>query len=338
MSNSYYIVKEGDSLSEIANRFNLPSFELRLINGLSNNRICAGQNLRVCAKKVYEVRHGDSLNSICKRFGILEAKLGLVNNIDGLELYEGQRLIINDPIVEYIVKKGDDIQSIAQKHNILELELIEYNELHNGELFIGQILFVKNPLIVQEPNYFYVLVNKNFTLPSEFVPEKLVVPNVPFPFEYFHEKKLMRDDAAKALELLFKQAKEEGIDLYALSGYRSYSRQKFIFESSVEEAGFERTNKLSAKPGNSEHQTGLAMDVTSPSINYGLDQSFENTKEGQWIKCNAHKYGFILRYLEGKEHITGYVYEPWHIRYVGEEMARIITEQGITFEEYLGIE
>lgn len=333
-----YIVKETDTLVDIASKLDLPILELRLINGLYNNDIYVGQRLKVYPKKTYIVKPNDSLFSIGKKFGVAEDKLKHINNIDEGKLYEGKRLVISDPIVKYTVKQHDDIEKIAQTFKILVEELIEYNGINDYQIFTGQELYIKMPSTVNNPSFFHVLVNKSFTLPQYYVPEKLTVPNVSFPFEYFHEKKLMREDGARALECLFKKANEDGIDLYALSGYRSYSRQKFIFESGVKEEGFEITNRLSAKPGNSEHQTGLAMDVTCPQIKYSLDQSFENTKEGHWIKENAHKFGFILRYLKGKEHITGYQYEPWHIRYVGKETAISIKNLGLTFEEYLGIE
>lgn len=181
-----------------------------------------------------------------------------------------------------------------------------------------------------------VLVNKNYALPKDYVPKDLTVPNVNFTFKEYDPKKLMRKDAAAALEKMFREAKRENINLYAVSGYRSYDRQNEIFASKVLRSGMESAGQFSAKPGESEHQTGLAMDLTSSSVNYGLSQNFGETKEGQWIKKNAHKFGFIIRYQKGKENITGYQYEPWHVRYVGKDAAKVIAEQDLTFEEYLG--
>jgi LAS superfamily LD-carboxypeptidase LdcB len=146
----------------------------------------------------------------------------------------------------------------------------------------------------------------------------------------------MRKEAASALEEMFRAAKADGINLYAVSGYRSYARQEAIFASNVRKYGLEKANQFSAKPGQSEHQTGLAMDITCTSVSYGLTQRFGSTKEGIWVKENANKFGFILRYQQGKESITGYQYEPWHLRYVGKEAAKEITERNVTLEEYLG--
>lgn len=190
---------------------------------------------------------------------------------------------------------------------------------------------------ISNPTSVLALVNKKYHLPSNYVPQNLAVPDVPFPYNGFHQKKLMRQDAAKALEALFAQARRDNINIYAISGYRSYQTQKGIFESNTKKYGSaSAANRFSARPGESEHQTGLAMDISSPSVNFSLTQSFANTKEGQWLKENAPKYGFIIRYPQGRESITGYAYEPWHIRYVGTTASFVIAERDITLEQYLG--
>lgn len=181
-----------------------------------------------------------------------------------------------------------------------------------------------------------VLINKEFALPSDYVPENLVVPSVPFSFSGYKEKKLLREDAAKALEELFKASEEAQLSLFAVSGYRSYDRQKAIYDSNVARNGSERTDQFSARPGYSEHQSGLAMDVSTNSIHFRLDEEFAATPEGRFLADHAHEYGFIIRYPEGKSDITGYSYEPWHIRYVGKELAEELHSKGITLEEYYG--
>ncbi|OZM58208.1 hypothetical protein CIB95_01135 [Lottiidibacillus patelloidae] len=180
-----------------------------------------------------------------------------------------------------------------------------------------------------------ILVNKYRKLPSDYVPDQLVIPNVPFSFEGYDMKKQMHKVAAEALERLFQRAKEEGIELYALSGYRSYKRQEAIFNYNAKKFGEKEANTSSAKPGHSEHQTGLAMDITSVSVAFALKQSFGDTIEGKWLAENVFKFGFIIRYPKQKEEITGYIYEPWHIRYVGIEAATAIMNNSITLEEYL---
>lgn len=126
-------------------------------------------------------------------------------------------------------------------------------------------------------------------------------------------------------------ALKDGAKLKIISGFRSYDYQEKIYNIYVKEFGEEKTNTFSAKPGHSEHQTGLAIDICEDSDN------FIGTKEDIWLQENAHKFGFIIRYPKGKEYITGYKYEPWHLRYVGRKHAKIIFTKGLTLEEYLGI-
>ncbi|WIG25777.1 M15 family metallopeptidase [Bacillus toyonensis] len=180
------------------------------------------------------------------------------------------------------------------------------------------------------------VVNKEYGLPEDYKPKDLVVPNVPFSFSGTVEKSYLRKEAAEALEKLFLLAKQEGIQLNAVSGFRSYEYQKTLYANNVKKKGQEHTDRFSAKPGHSEHQTGLTMDVSSKSANNELELAFANTKEGKWLKENAHRAGFIIRYSKGKESITGYAYEPWHIRYVG-HIAENIYKKNLTLEEYMNL-
>jgi zinc D-Ala-D-Ala carboxypeptidase len=189
--------------------------------------------------------------------------------------------------------------------------------------------------IVQNLDDMLIVANKERNLPEDYEPADLVIPNVPFPFKENLPKKKMRKEAAESVEVLFKAAEEQGLALLAQSGYRSYDTQVSIFAYNEDQFGEEKANQTSAQPGQSEHQTGLSLDVTSPLVNYELVEKFGETKEGKWVAENAHKYGFIIRYPKGKEKITGYQYEPWHLRYVGIEHAKEIHERGITLEEYL---
>jgi zinc D-Ala-D-Ala carboxypeptidase len=189
--------------------------------------------------------------------------------------------------------------------------------------------------IVQNLDDMLIVANKERNLPEDYVPADLVTPNVPFPFKEDLPKKKLRKEAALSVEVLFKAAEEQGLELLAQSGYRSYDTQVSIFAYNADQYGEEKANQTSAQPGQSEHQTGLSLDVTSPQVNYELVEEFGKTKEGKWLAENAHKYGFIIRYLKDKEEITGYQYEPWHLRYVGVEHAKEIHERGITLEEYL---
>jgi len=142
----------------------------------------------------------------------------------------------------------------------------------------------------------------------------------------------LNQDAYDAFKKLVVAGEEEGVYIRNLSAYRSYSRQSAIYNNYKKEHGLKWTDKWSARAGHSEHQTGLALDVTKKGMS--TFTGFENTKEFTWISNNAHKFGFILRYPDGKNYITGYGYEPWHYRYVGVDVATYIYENDITFEEY----
>ncbi|WCK53551.1 M15 family metallopeptidase [Aneurinibacillus sp. Ricciae_BoGa-3] len=180
-----------------------------------------------------------------------------------------------------------------------------------------------------------VVVNKKRTILPTYTPPDLIQPNIPFSFPGKSPRKLMRKQAAHALEQLFAQAKKDKVDLLGQSAYRSYATQKAIFDENAKEKGEAVANKTSAIPGESEHQTGLAIDLTSHRVGFSLEENFGATPEGKWLAKNAPHYGFIIRYPKGKEKITGYSYEPWHIRYVGVKIAEEISAKGITLEEYL---
>lgn len=175
-----------------------------------------------------------------------------------------------------------------------------------------------------------LLVNRNNALSADYVPQDLVSVDVRFSPNAVSSRKKMRKEAADALTELFKGADQEGITLYGVSGYRSYQTQKAIYESKVRAAGQAEADRFVAKPGKSEHQSGLAMDVTnSDGLNKTLSQEFGDTPEGIWLKENAYRFGFIIRYQQNKENSTGYSYEPWHIRYVGKEAAEKIYNRGL---------
>ncbi|GAA1809430.1 M15 family metallopeptidase [Nesterenkonia flava] len=185
-----------------------------------------------------------------------------------------------------------------------------------------------------DPESIHVLVNRqNPFEPMDWEPEDLVVPDVP---QYGPQEAMsLREEAADALEELFAAGVEEDMVLGFVSGYRSFDYQVQIYSARHAEVGTEDTDRYMSRPGYSEHQTGLAADVISiANPDCMLGECFADTPEGQWVAENAHTHGFIVRYLEDMEHITGYPYEPWHLRYVGVETATEVYEAGLTLEEY----
>lgn len=179
-----------------------------------------------------------------------------------------------------------------------------------------------------------VLVNRQYRMSADYIPADLVVPNVRFSFYGTYEKSYVRQVTADALEKLFAAAEKKNVILKAVSGYRSYARQKEIYDRNVNSRGRSATDLVSAKPGSSEHQTGLTIDVSSEAVGCALEESFGNTSDGKWLAKNCHNYGFIIRYPKDKTKITGYSYEPWHIRYVGRKLATYLYKKNMTLEEY----
>lgn len=171
------------------------------------------------------------------------------------------------------------------------------------------------------------LVNQNNPLPDDYEPSKMRAL-ASFCAE---SDKLMVLEAGTHFEMLCSQALKEGFQIKAISTYRSFDYQKKLYEYYIKTRGFKYASKCSAKPGCSEHQTGLAVDVMGENGDYNL---FEKTKEFGWMQEHAHLYGFILRYPKNKEKITGYMYEPWHYRYVGPTLATTLYENNLTLEEY----
>jgi zinc D-Ala-D-Ala carboxypeptidase len=179
-----------------------------------------------------------------------------------------------------------------------------------------------------------ILVNKQHPLDKEDTPDDLTAMKY-FVANRSAEGRFMRAAAAAAFTQLVEAADQDGIELRMTTAYRSYEFQKRLYDNYVNQYGEEEANRFSAKPGQSEHQTGLSVDVSSSSVDYELTEAFGDTAEGKWMATHAHEFGFILRYPEGKEDVTGYLYEPWHLRYVGLFVANEIYSQNITLEEYL---
>ena len=171
--------------------------------------------------------------------------------------------------------------------------------------------------VVNRDGIYYVedimIVNKTYSLPAEYNPGGL------------------SDEFMDAFYQMQSAAELDGIELWVQSGYRSYYTQEIIYNNYVSMDGVESADTYSARPGYSEHQSGLAADINNP------DESFNGTAAAEWLKNNCYKYGFIIRFPEGKEAYTGYIYESWHVRYVGKEWAKKITESGKSLEEYFNI-
>ena len=180
-----------------------------------------------------------------------------------------------------------------------------------------------------------ILVNKDHLLEENYVPETLVEIHEPTG-EKIDKSYINRLDevAYKKFKSMQQAALEEGHEIFIDSSFRSYEYQKQVLEYNIEKNGLEHATKYVAPAGGSEHQTGLAIDVIYRRNGEMIEDCDENAPEIQWLFDHSYEYGYILRYPKGKEDITGYNYEPWHFRYVGEDIANIIHKENLTLEEY----
>ncbi|HAX74046.1 MAG TPA: D-alanyl-D-alanine carboxypeptidase [Firmicutes bacterium] len=183
----------------------------------------------------------------------------------------------------------------------------------------------------------FTFVNPNYVLPSTYKPDDLVLLNVPlYHLSSLTESNYLRKEAADATKQLFDAAKDEqGFQLMVRCGFQSYETQKTDYNKYKKSEGLTYADKVSIRPGHSEHQTGLAIDVTIPGEGSTYSEDFGKSAESSWLAANAHRFGFIIRYPSEQSLEMGYTYEPWHLRYVGVEAATEIYEKNWVFEDYV---
>ncbi len=181
-----------------------------------------------------------------------------------------------------------------------------------------------SPIMVADPSRLDVLVNRYYALASDYIPQNLV--NV--------DNYLVRSEVQDPLKKLMSDANAQGVQFFITSGYRSYEFQSKLFNDSLANVGLEETIQYVAFPGRSEHQTGLAVDMLSNDTPY-LSAEMGSRPSGIWLQEHAHEYGFIIRYESSKSNVTGYGYEPWHLRYLGVELATTIKQNNWSYEEYM---
>lgn len=271
------------------------------------------------------------------KLNVLDNISPTIENIKDITIYEGEKIDLMKDIkvtdnsheqidiqldgTYNISKKGEyNLKYIAidksKNKTVKEFKLIVKEKIKNNtnSNITREIGKTKKGYKIEHKNGIYyingiLIANKTYNLPSNYNPGSLLST-------FTSNFNKMKNDA-----------KNNNINLYIRSGFRSYNTQVSLYNNYVKRDGKAAADTYSARAGHSEHQTGLAADINS------LDQSFINTKEGKWLNDNCYKYGFIIRYPKGKESITGYIYEPWHIRYVG-NIASTIYNNNLTLEEY----
>lgn len=239
-----------------------------------------------------------------------EKKLQKLNNINKkISYFKMENL---DRYISYKNKNKDLSDEQIIKDVNMDLDKKQYEDMHE----------------TINLNKINILVNKHNYLKEDYVPENLKSLSS----TYALSNMKMVEEAANAFESLSKDASKENYKVIAMSTYRSYEYQVDLYNKYVKSDGKDAADTYSGRPGNSEHQTGLAVDVYNQTETY---TNFEKTKEYNWMQENAYKYGFILRFPKDKENETGYEFESWHYRYVGKDIAKYIHKHNITLEEYI---
>lgn len=234
------------------------------------------------------------------------------------EKYEDITKFIASPY--YKVEKTSRYQKYYDKHKEYDTDnVVIYVEIGLDIEFYTEMDEITNYDEVD------ALVNKYHKLPSNYEAKDLVTLSKTYSSRGHKIKKAASEPLMKMIDA----ARADGLNLLVISGYRTERTQRGLFNNSVKRHGMDHALIYSAKPGHSEHQLGLAVDLNS------TEESFDQTKEYKWLKANSYKYGFIERYPKGKEFITGYGYEPWHYRYLGVDLATKVYTENVTYEEYL---
>ena len=232
--------------------------------------------------------------------------------------------IYDENIVNFVSDSYFEIDNLERYINYMNDnnydadEVVTYVNIGIDKPFYTDVKTISNP------DNILVLCNKYNALPSDYAPNDLT--------QVGYSGIYMRKEAAENMYQMVLAAQSDGLKINLVSGYRSYDYQVDLYARHVRERGEAEADRVSARAGHSEHQTGLAMDLSN---DWSLEKYFEDTELFKWLSENDYKYGFILRYPKDKEYITGYDYEPWHYRYVGVEVATVIHNEDITYEEYV---
>lgn len=249
---------------------------------------------------------------------------GEKENIDNNVLDNNSEQEVRDELDDNNVENTDQANSTLDN---APSNSLEYSNLEDGEYLTskGYTLKIENGIAYVDG---HLIVNKTYSIPFDYVPSN--------PYQNITGDKCnncINKEVMDAFKLMQSDASSVGLNIYISSGYRSYSYQERLYNNYSAVDGMEEADTYSARAGHSEHQTGLCFDLNE------IENSFANTDEGKWVNDNAWFYGFIIRYPKGKESITGYQYESWHLRYVGKDLAEKLYNAGnwVTMEEYYGI-
>ena len=303
--------------------YNSKKLELYLKYTLENNKIDYLKIFNLINHENFYKKNINKYISYLKDFDNIDAIIKYVNN------YSKYNIEINNTTLSFINEKYFIIDYLDRYLKYFEsnkdLSFKEIVTRINSNLDYEFYTDSKPSDLTKE---MYTLVNKYNYLNKDYVPNNLVsVTGI-----YARDKAQIVDVVYDNFTKMADQARLENLTIKVTTGYRSYNFQSTLYYNYVKADGVNNADTYSARPGYSEHQLGYSIDLTNAK-NVSFDE-FENTKEYEWLKDNAHKYGFIMRYPKNKEYITGYMFEAWHYRFVGIDIATYIYENDITYEEY----
>ncbi len=293
--------------------------KVTVFEGIDSEFIQTGKTYKFKVKNVYTDIFNTKVNEDVKP-NLIKVKVTTKGVKDKVKI-KNNSIKVSDSIVS-----GSRVDVIVSYNNLSKSYSYSIKDNLSEE--------IDKNMVITNPNDYDAVVNKKRHLSSDYRPDDLVEANVDYAQSNLSVRPL-RKEAALALERLFEDAQRDGYKFYALSGFRSYDMQVGIYKNNIAQYGSEKkANLYSAKAGESEHQLGLSMDVTTKEVGFRLTEGLGDTDAGKWLAKNCYKQGFIIRFPKGKEKITGYNYEPWHVRYVGKTLAKVIHDNDLTLEEY----
>ena len=304
--------------------------EIEIIDKLSNNEknIILNNEYSKSLKDIITNKNYNKDNlkeyiELSYKYSNIEGIIKYVNN------YSDNNIELDDATLDFISKEYFIVEYLDRYLKYYEdnkdLELNEIITRINSNL---DYTFYDDATKADISKGMYTLVNKFYYLEEDFKPENIITVTNEYTRDTARLNKLAYENFVKMADA----AKEEGLTLKITTGYRDYYFQRTLYNNYVRSDGVKLADTYSARPGFSEHQLGYSADLTNKNI-VGFDK-FEYTEEYKWLQDNAYKYGFIMRYPKDKEYITGYQFESWHYRYVGNDIAKYIYENNITYEEY----
>ncbi|HAX73162.1 MAG TPA: D-alanyl-D-alanine carboxypeptidase [Firmicutes bacterium] len=258
----------------------------------------------------------------------------LANSPVNTLIYDELSMIVEHPAFTYSLYERQRIISLDDFFSKAKLKQQMIEVATNASSYIPSN-FYETVFSVSDPNDYLVLVNKNFYLQPSDTPQDLVLPQVAVWDSEVNTNFYLREEVARQVENMFEEAMLENYELMIRSAYRSYHEQVSVYEDFLSKYGPWYVEAYTAIPGHSEHQTGLAFDITSQSVYFGQYKTFDQSPEYEWVKKNAHRFGFVIRYPEGRENSTGFSPEPWHWRYVGVDVATLLYEKDWILEDYI---